>query len=132
MKGEIMKIIQFGGTKEEQKYLAKLVVSGEKIATSSLVVFQEMNQTKETIVGERWSIQDGENKEYCQVVVTEVYQKPFGEIDETFACDEGDGSFENWYDIHFNYYECLLKKVGLTLTKETLLECVYFEKITKR
>ena len=35
-----MKIIQFGGTKKEQTELGKLVLSSEKIATSSLKELQ--------------------------------------------------------------------------------------------
>ena len=83
-----MEIIQFGGTKKEQTELAQLVLSGEKYATSSLKELQKIEGNLASQVGDLWEIRDGENKQVCLVEVTEVYNKPFGEIEEAFAVAE--------------------------------------------
>ena len=53
----------------------------------------------------------------------------FGKVTGEFAKAEGDGTFQNWLDIHTRYYSFLLEKYDKKLTRETLLECVYFEKV---
>lgn len=127
-----MEIIQFGGTKEEQTELAELVLNSEKKATSSLKILQDLGLTKESRVGDMWSICDGEGIELCRTVVEKVEIRLFGQVDEAFAILEGDGSFINWYEIHFNYYKMLLERHGLELTNETELECVYFRRINSK
>ncbi|MEG0284561.1 MULTISPECIES: ASCH domain-containing protein [Vagococcus] len=122
-----MEIIQFGGTKKEQTELAQLVLSGEKYATSSLKELQKIEGNLASQVGDLWEIRDGENKQVCLVEVTEVYNKPFGEIEEAFAVAEGDGTYINWFNIHNKYYGEKLKNYGVSLDKETILECVFFK-----
>lgn len=127
-----MEIIQFGGTKEEQTELAELVLNGVKTASSSLKILQDLGIAKESRVGDMWSICDGEGIELCRTVIEKVETRLFGEVDEAFAILEGDGSFSNWYKIHFNYYKMLLSKHSLELTDETDLECVYFRRINPK
>lgn len=119
--------VRFGGTIEEQNELSQLVLIGEKVATSSLL---ELKKEKDlTSVGDIWQIQDGFKQDICMVKVSEVEIKKFKDITEDFAIKEGDGSFNNWLEIHKNYYSFLLNKNGKLLEDTTLLECVYFEKI---
>lgn len=117
--------VKFGGTVEEQDYLAQLVLQGEKIATSSLYEIT----LKHTNVGEVWEIIDSKNRKIAMVEVTKVQQRKFKEIDEAFAQEEGDQTYRNWYEIHWNYYGEILKNRGAQITEETVLECVWFQKI---
>ncbi|MDR2278266.1 MAG: ASCH domain-containing protein, partial [Vagococcus sp.] len=82
--------------------------------------------------GDIWQIKNGLNKDICVVEVIRVDVILFGDIDETFAIYEGDGTLANWYDIHFNYYSKLLSSYELLLTNETELECVWFKRINNK
>ncbi|MBO0477660.1 ASCH domain-containing protein [Vagococcus sp. DIV0080] len=126
------KVVRFGSERDEQTYLAHLVLDGVKIATSSLKELQELMTKPKTSLNDRWIIQNGWAEEVCQVDVTTVELIPFGEVTERFAIDEGDGSYENWYNIHSHYYQQLLNKYDRVLSDETILECVYFKLITKK
>lgn len=127
-----MEVIKFGGTSEEQTYLADLVLKGEKTATSSLKILQNLTDKKATKVGDIWQIKNGLNEDICVVEVIRVDVILFGDIDETFAIYEGDGTLANWYDIHFNYYSKLLSSYEHLLINETELECVWFKRINNK
>lgn len=121
--------VKFGGTEKEQNELAKKVITGEKTATSSLMYLQEIGKVSQTSIGDIWIIEDGSGNPKAKVKVTKVEPISFGKITEEFALLEGDGSYQNWYDIHHAYYGDVMKKYGQILTDETILECVYFNRI---
>ncbi|MGM0125760.1 hypothetical protein IGI37_003161 [Enterococcus sp. AZ194] len=124
-----MQEVKFGGTAREQDELARLVNSGEKVATSTLKFFQEQGLSAPSYVGDKWAIMNSQDKPICSVEVTQVLSRSFGEVDEAFAKAEGDGSLENWQTIHANYYGQLLLEHQQKLTEATLLECIYFRKL---
>ena len=101
------------------------MLNGEKTATSRLSELAE----ESNLVGEIWSIRNSKDVEVCRVEVVDIRRVPFGDVDEAFALLEGDGSYDNWYEIHHKYYGELLQREGLVLDDETMLECVYFETI---
>jgi uncharacterized protein YhfF len=118
--------VKFGGTAKEQDELAEKVLKGEKSATSSLLYLQEIGEVSGTNVGDIWLIENSTGQSQAKVKVSNVAYVPFGEVKEHFALLEGDGSFQNWYQIHKEYYGSLLEKYGKELTDDTVLECVYF------
>ena len=124
-----MKRIKFGSHEIEQSYLADLVNKEIKTATSSLNYYNIKNPENKSIVGEIWEIYDGLSNLICKVKVTSVSIINFSEVDESFVIAEGDGSYENWYNIHFDYYKDMIEGEGLIFTEDIELECVYFEKI---
>ncbi len=126
-----MKRIKFGSHEIEQSYLADLVNKNIKTATSSLNYYNLKNPEQKSILGEIWEIYNGLNEFICSVKVTEVSILKFSEVDEEFAIAEGDGSFENWYTIHYDYYSEQLEKEGINFSQDIELECVYFKKIDK-
>lgn len=121
--------VKFGGTKKEQDELARLVLMNEKVATSSLIEIQSENEL--TNIGDIWQICNGSNQFVCEVKVIDVIVRSFEQIDEIFAIQEGDGSLENWLNIHEAYYSFQLEKIGRKLSKKTRLECVYFERTNR-
>ncbi|WP_086315145.1 hypothetical protein A5821_002599 [Enterococcus sp. 7F3_DIV0205] len=123
------KVIKFGEKENEQDQLANLVDSGIKVATSSLLYLQEIGVKESTKVGDKWIIQDSQNRKVCEVKVEEVTITTFASITNDFAIKEGDQSFQNWYDIHWKYYTNLLSKYNQEMTDTTKLECVYFKKV---
>lgn len=124
-----MKRIKFGSHEIEQSYLADLVNKEIKTATSSLNYYNIKNPENKSMVGEIWEIYDGLSNLICKVKVTNVSIIKFSEVDESFAIAEGDGSYENWYNIHLDYYKDMIEGEGLIFTEDIELECVYFEKI---
>lgn len=121
--------VKFGGTIKEQNELAEKVLTGEKVATSSLYYLQVIGESIPTYVGDCWQIFNGDNQKCCEVKVRQVKNVSFGKITEEFAQEEGDGSLKAWKEIHETYYGNLLKQYNENLTKKTILECVWFGRI---
>jgi uncharacterized protein YhfF len=121
--------VKFGGTLKEQNELAEKVLTGEKVATSSLYYLQVIGESTPTYVGDCWQIFNGTNKKYCEVKVRKVKNVRFGKISEEFAREEGDGSLKVWKEIHKTYYDNILNQYNENLTSDTIIECVWFERI---
>lgn len=120
---EIKHKIQFGNTTDE---LAKKVLTGEKIATSSLYDYYSMNLKEMMKEKEYAYILDSHGKEICIIQINKIEIVEFQNITEKIAMDEGDGNLENWLKIHVEYYSMLLEKIGKKLTGETKLLCEWF------
>jgi len=124
--------IQFGSTPQEMDELAHKVLTGEKVATSSLLDDYLTGKKKESRVGDIFLIMNAANEEIARVRIIKVETRKFGEITEEFAHEEGDGNLENWRAIHFPYYSRLLSAMGRELDTETLLVCEWFEVVEER
>ena len=116
--------IQFGSDPDG---LAEKVAAGGKTATSSLYDFYRMNIKEMTKVGEYASVTGADGTEKCIVRIERTEVMRFGDITESFAIEEGDGSLENWLEIHTEYYSSLLERMGRKLTDETELLCEWFK-----
>lgn len=46
-----------------------------------------------------------------------------------FALSEGEGTYEEWYALHVEFFGELLPQYGLTFTEEMLTVCDSFEKV---
>ena len=81
--------------------LLELVMKGVKTATCSTE--DEPNISKP---GERWIVLDGRGMPRCVIETTEVSFRRFGDVDATFAHDEGEGdrSLAYWRDAHRGYF----------------------------
>lgn len=119
--------IKFGSSTDK---LAKKVLTGEKIATSSLYEYYSMNLKEMIKEKEYISILDSQDKEVCIVKIDKIEIIEFQNITEEFAIDEGDSNLENWLEIHTEYYSLLLEKIGKKLTGKTKLLCEWFSVIT--
>lgn len=121
--------IKFGSTSNEIDDLANKVLSGEKVATSSLLDYHLQGLKHASKVGDYFSILSSSDEEVAIVRVEKVEIVKIGDITETFAIEEGDGSLENWLAIHHPYYSKLLSEIGKELSQETLLVCEWFKVI---
>lgn len=121
---EIKHRIQFGGDTDE---LAGKVLSGEKIATSSLYDYYRMNLKEMSKVNDYASILDSQGNEICVVIIEKIKILKFQDITEEFAIQEGDGDLHNWLRIHAEYYSMQLDKIGKKLTGDTELVCEWFK-----
>lgn len=123
---ETKHIIQFGG---ETNQLAAMVLSGEKVATSSLYDYYRMKMKKMSNLNDYASIVDSDGNEICVVKIEKIEIIQFQHITEAFAIEEGDGNLRNWLKIHTEYYAAQLEKIGKQLTGDTELVCEWFKVI---
>jgi uncharacterized protein YhfF len=91
----------FGDSPALADQLLELVMKGVKTATCSTE--DEPNVSKP---GERWIVLDGRGEPRCVIETTEVTYRRYGEVDATFAHDEGEGdrSLAYWRDAHRRYF----------------------------
>ena len=91
----------FGDSPQLADQLLELVMKGVKTATCSTE--DEPNLSKP---GERWIVLDGRGMPRCVIETTEVSFRRFGDVDATFAHDEGEGdrSLAYWRDAHRRYF----------------------------
>jgi uncharacterized protein YhfF len=111
--------------------LAELVVQGIKTATSSVLsYYQEGNHPLEQ-VGDRCIVLMSTGQPRCIIEMTEIRILPFGEVDEAFAADYGEGVRTlQWWKEHLGAYyarECATR--GWTFSAEMPLVCKRFHLI---
>ena len=81
--------------------LLELVIRGVKTATCSTE-----DEPNTSTPGERWIVLDGRGEPRCVIETTEVTYRRFGEVDASFAFEEGEGdrSLDYWRDAHRDYF----------------------------
>jgi uncharacterized protein YhfF len=91
----------FGDSPALADELLDLVMRGVKTATCSTE--DEPNTSRP---GERWIVLDGRGTPCCVIESTEVTWRRYGEVDEAFAHDEGEGdrSLAYWRQAHRRYF----------------------------
>ena len=117
---------QFGG---ESDYLARLVVDGVKTATCSGHIFYELNNESLPTTEDYGVVLDSQGHPKAIVKTVEVTLTPMNAVTEEFAIAEGDGTYQNWWDIHENYFKEQLNAVGLEFSEDILLVCEHFQVI---
>ena len=92
----------FGDGPELAERLAELVLVGKKRATCWAVA-----ESPQTHVGKHMVMLDGAGVPRAVVETTELTQRRFGDVDEAFAFDEGegDGTLGYWRRAHRAYFE---------------------------
>ena len=111
--------------------LADLVVRGIKTATSSVLsYYQEGNHPLEQ-VDDRCIVLMSTGQPRCIIEITEIRILPFGEVDEAFAADYGEGERTlQWWKEHLGAYyarECAAR--GWMFSAEMPLVCKRFRVI---
>ena len=85
--------------------LALLVRDGPKRATTSRVDDYGLDEPMPQ-VGDHSVILDGDGRPLCIIRTTSIEIRPFGEVDEAFAWDEGEGdrTLAWWRAAHIRYF----------------------------
>ncbi|HBZ11624.1 MAG TPA: ASCH domain-containing protein [Bacillus bacterium] len=117
---------QFGA---EPDKLASLVIAGKKRATCSCKLLYDLENEPLPKEGDYSIILDSEDQPVAIIRTTEVEILPMNEVTEDFAISEGEGSYEEWWDIHVKFFTSELKEKGLSFSDEILLVCERFELI---
>lgn len=120
---------QFGVGREMANQLARLVLDGIKTATSDLVWHLDFQHKPRWQVGDEHVVLDGFWTPVCVIRTTELEVKPFGEVDEAFARDygEGDRSLRWWREHVFAWYARQCETMGLQASYDMPLQCERFE-----
>ena len=120
---------QFGAGREMANQLARLVLDGIKTATSDLLWHLDFQHKPRWQVGDEHIILNGSWSPVCVIRTTELEVKPFGEVDEAFARDygEGDRTLDWWREHVFTWYARQCEAMGLQPSYDMPLQCERFE-----
>lgn len=123
----------FGDSPEMADDLLAYVVSGEKTATSGMVLDFEHDGDPVPKKGDKSIILNGKKEPKCVIEYINVQQKKFKEVDEVFALKEAEGfkSLQDWRDLHWDFFTRRCKDLGVPLTEEIMLVCMEFKLIYK-
>lgn len=94
--------------------LGLLVRDGPKRATTSLVADYGPDAEPMPRVGDHSVILDGDGRPLCIIRTTSVEIRPFGDVDEAFAWDEGEGdrTLATWRRDHEWYFSSIGQAVA--------------------
>jgi uncharacterized protein YhfF len=108
--------------------LGRLIKSGTKTATCSALWDYEAEGEELPEVGTKTVVLDGNGHALCIVETTEVEIRPYDEVDEQFAYEEGEGdrSLAYWREAHRNFFSRTLPNVGREFSPEMPLVCERF------
>lgn len=107
--------------------LGLLVRDGPKRATTSLVSGYGPGDEPMARPGDHSVVLDGDGRPLCIIRTTAVDIRPFGEVDEAFAWDEGEGdrTLAEWRRGHEWYFD----SIGEPVTDETNVVLERFAKV---
>ena len=113
--------------------LAKLVVNGEKTATSSAYPLYELENEPLPKEGEYSVILNSEGEAVCIILTKKVFIVPFHEITEEFAYKEGEGdkSLAYWKKVHEDFFTECLTASNLEFSYNLKVVCEEFEVVFK-
>ncbi len=126
---ETFTVVRFGDSSDLADELATQVVAGEKRATTNLLRdYTELGKPmpKPGCFG---VVIDGKNSPRCIVHILQVDIKPLGDVDESFARDEGGGdrSLEWWQSAHARYFKRQGAREGFAVDDGTEVILARFE-----
>jgi len=119
----------FGDTEEMANELGQLVRAGIKTATCSLLWEYEAEGDEDLPkAGDVSVITNGQGAPLCVIETVEVEVKAFGQVDEAFAYDEGEGvrSLAYWRSAHWKSFTRVCGSIGREPTETMPLICERF------
>ena len=119
---------RIGDSKESADEGARLVLSGIKTATSSLLWEYEASGEAPPSVGALSILEDGDGRPACIVETTEAETRPFDAVDEAFAAAYGewDGTLATWRRQCWRHYSAVCAGLGRVPREDMPLVCERF------
>ena len=117
---------QFGTSAD---WLAELVVTGKKTATTSGLVFYEMEKEAIPTVSEYYIVLNGKENPVAVIEIESVLVVPMNEVTEEFALAEGEGDYQFWWNAHEKFFTALLKEYDIEFSPNMLVVCERFTKV---
>jgi len=124
----------FGDTKEMADTLAQLVMSGKKIATTSLYFIYEVEEENLPHVGSYSVILDGEQRAQCITQLSDVSIMPFSQVTEDYAKAEGEGdlTLAYWKKAHQAFFTRELCAYHKQWSDDLLVVCERFHVVYRK
>ena len=118
----------FGNTPELADQLGTLVVQGVKTATSSLLWEYQAEGEALPQAGDLVIILDGAGQPLCIIEYLEVTVRPFDQVSEAHAFEEGEGdrSLAYWRAVHWAVYAQSCAALGLAPQPSMPVVCERF------
>jgi uncharacterized protein YhfF len=118
----------FCDNEQDANELSHLVKVGTKTATCGLVWAYEAENEEFPKVGDLSIITNWAGEPICMIETTQVQVKPFNEVDELFAYDEGEGdrSLAYWRKVHWDAFSRECTVIGQEPAETMLLLCQRF------
>jgi uncharacterized protein YhfF len=118
----------FGDSPALADELGGLVVAGTKTATCSALWEWEAEKSPPPAAGDRTIILDGAGQPLCIIETVGIEIRPFEDVDESFAYDEGeeDRTLTSWRLEHWKYFSRVLPKIGRNPAQDMPLVCERF------
>jgi uncharacterized protein YhfF len=122
---------RIGSTDEDADEGVRLILSGEKTATSSLLWDYKESRKPLPYVGALSVLEDGKRTPVCVIETTWVKIIPFDQIDAKFAHEysEADGTLEGWRRMFWDYYVIDCSKKGRVMLGDAPMVCERFHVI---
>ena len=121
----------WGDSPQMADELGALITAGTKTATCSALWEYEAEGSPLPETGSKTIVLDGYNDPLCIVETTEVEVRPYNEVDDGFAYEEGEGdrSLEYWREAHWHFFSRTLPNIGKESTPDMPLVCERFRVI---
>jgi uncharacterized protein YhfF len=113
--------VSMGDSPEMADELLDLIVRGPKRATACLERDVTVKGGPMPVVGDYVIVLDSASRPGCIWRTTEVVVKPFVEVDDAFAWDEGEGdrTRDDWLDMHRSYFTRQAAREGFVFDDRT-------------
>jgi uncharacterized protein YhfF len=124
----------FGDSPQMANELGRLVQEGVKTATCSLLWEYEADGERLPAVGNLSIILDGEGQPLCITEIVEVTIRPYDEVDDHFAYDEGEGNrtLAYWRHAHWEFFSRVCSQIGREISPSMPLVCERFRTIYRK
>jgi uncharacterized protein YhfF len=121
----------FADNEETADELAGLVMAGIKTATCSSLWVCEAENEAPPKVGDLSIVTNWAGDPLCIIETTEIQIRPFDEVDEQFAYEEGEGdrTLAYWRRVHVEFFTRELAEIGMKPTETMPLVCERFRKV---
>lgn len=133
LRGESFSVWAFGNNPGLADELLGLVLSGEKTATCGSVAAYEHEGEPLPQAGDLSVVTDSRGIPRALIRTVEAKVRPFNEVDERFAYDEGEGdrSYDFWREVHEKVFALEAKETGVPFTEELRIVCERFELVDR-
>ncbi|MGY3765813.1 ASCH domain-containing protein [Vagococcus vulneris] len=112
----------FGNSRESAEELLKLVLDGQKTATSSAQAEYQVSGTKEPQVGDYSIVTDFEGNPQCIIQTTEILKLPFKDMTYAICKLEGeDLTLKTWQEKHIAFFDAVGKQIGYTFSWDMII-----------
>lgn len=124
----------FDDNERDANDLARLVLSGVKRATASLLWSYEEENKPPPEPGALSVVTNWDSEPLCVMESTAVVIVPFAEVSERFAAIEGEGdkTLRYWREVHWLYFSRECKRVGKEPSQSMPIVCEEFKVIYPR